>query len=120
MKNTFGDELRRLRKDARLSLADVADAAGCSIVHMSDVERGKKNPPSPDKIEKILKKLNQEELLPQMLLYAAQARRSVEISVEDAADDVTSMLVALARRCDEGELDADTARSIRDLLERRH
>ena len=117
--NLFGDELRRLRKEAGLSLADLADAAGFSIVHMSDIERAKKNPPPPEKIQKLLSRMNRADALDQLLLLAAQSRKSIEISVEDKADDVASMLVALARRCDEGDLDPGMAQRIKDILERR-
>lgn len=117
-KNLFGDELRRLRKAASLSLAELADAAGCSIVHVSDVERGKKNPPQTAIIEKMLKRMRREEQLPKMLVLAAQSRRSIEISVERTDANVASMLVALARRCDEGQLDPETARKIREILDK--
>lgn len=40
----FGSMLRAERKRLRLTLADVADAAGCSVSHVSDVERGVRQP----------------------------------------------------------------------------
>jgi transcriptional regulator with XRE-family HTH domain len=114
----FGDELRRLRRQANLTLADLADAIGTSIVYISDVERGRKNPPSPIKLKKLLAAMRQEALFPQMLALAVKSRRSVEISVENKSDEVTDMVVALARRCDEGDLTNDTIQRILRLLEK--
>jgi transcriptional regulator with XRE-family HTH domain len=114
----FGKELRRLRRAKELSLAKLADAIRCSIVYISDVERGKRNPPNPDKIRKLLARMGEEDRLPEMLRLAAKSRQSIEISVEDKDDEVADMLVALARRCDEGSLDEDLARKIKKMLER--
>jgi transcriptional regulator with XRE-family HTH domain len=116
-KSLFGEELRRLRRAKEMSLADLSDAIGCSIVYTSDVERGKRNPPSPDKIRKLLAKLGEEERLAEMLKLAAQSRQSIEIPVEDKNDQVADMLVALARRCDEGSMDDELAKKIKEILD---
>ena len=116
-KSLFGEELRRLRRAKEMSLADLSDAIGCSIVYTSDVERGKRNPPSPDKIRKLLAKLGVEERLAEMLKLAAQSRQSIEIPVEDKNDQVADMLVALARRCDEGSMDDELAKKIKEILD---
>jgi transcriptional regulator with XRE-family HTH domain len=113
----FGDELRRLRRAAGKSLADLADALGCSIAFVSDVERGKKNPPPLVGIRKLLVCLGQEKQLPKMLTLAAQSRKSVEITVANQSQDVAAMLVALARRCNDGPVDQDVARKILRLIE---
>jgi transcriptional regulator with XRE-family HTH domain len=112
----FGDELRRLRRAKELSLANLADSIGCSIVYMSDVERGRRNPPGPEKIRKLLVIMGEEQRFSEMLVLAARSRQSIEISVEDKNDQVADMLVALARRCDEGSLDDELARRIKDIL----
>jgi transcriptional regulator with XRE-family HTH domain len=117
-KSLFGEELRRLRRAKEMSLADLADAIGCSIVFISDVERGKRNPPSPEKIRKLLATMGEEVRFSEMLKLAARSRQSIEIPVEDKDDQVADMLVALARRCDEGSLDDELARRIKDILDR--
>lgn len=117
-KSLFGDELRRLRRAKELSLADLADTIGCSIVYMSDVERGRRNPPSPEKIRKLLVTMGEEQRLSEMLVLAARSRQSIEISVEDKNDQVADMLVAPVRRCDEGSLDDELARKIKEILDR--
>jgi transcriptional regulator with XRE-family HTH domain len=113
----FGDELRRLRRQADLNLADLADAIDCSIAFISDVERGRKNPPVGDKLRKLLKKLKKEDKYDEFELMAFQARESIEISMKDKGEDEANLLLALARRCDEGGLDPETARKLRKLLE---
>jgi transcriptional regulator with XRE-family HTH domain len=108
---TFGGELRRLRRQAGRSLAELADVLG--------VERGPKNPPSPNNIRRLLVFLGQESEFGKMLYLAAKARQSVEIPVDDKSKQVTDMLVALARRCDEGSLTDDVVEEIRKILEER-
>jgi transcriptional regulator with XRE-family HTH domain len=44
MAGEFGELLRRRRQAANRSLKEVADLLGCSVVYMSDVERGRRNP----------------------------------------------------------------------------
>lgn len=41
---TFGSWLNRSRLEAGIRLADVADALGCSVSYVSDVERGRRGP----------------------------------------------------------------------------
>lgn len=116
--NLFGEAIRRLRRAKEMSLADLADTIACSIVYISDVERGKRNPPSPEKIQRLLDRMGEGHRLSEMLVLAARSRQSIEISVEDKNDQVADMLVALARRCDEGSLDDELARRIKEILER--
>ena len=112
----FGDELRRLRREAKKSLADLADALGCSIAFVSDVERGNKNPPDAGGIRKLLATVGRPDKLGEMLVLAAQARKTIEIKVKGKSQEEASILVALARRSDEGRLDAATLEKIRKAL----
>ena len=98
-------------------MAHLAGAIGCSIVYMSDVERGRRNPPGPAKIQRLLAEMGEEHRLSEMFVLAARSRQSIEISVEDKNDEVANMLVALARRCDDGSLDDTLARKIQAILE---
>ncbi|MGD0516676.1 MAG: helix-turn-helix transcriptional regulator [Thermoguttaceae bacterium] len=116
-KKLFGETLRRLRRAKEMTLAEVADTIRCSIVFISDVERGRRNPPSPEKIRKLLVKMGEENRLSEMLILAARSRQSIEISVKDKDDHVADMLVALARRCDEDSLDDEVVMRIKEILE---
>jgi transcriptional regulator with XRE-family HTH domain len=115
-KSLFGVELRRMRRAKEMSLVDLAKAIDCSIVYISDIERGKRNPPSEEKIRKLLSVLGEENRISEMLFLATRSRQRIEISVEDKDDQVTEMLMAMARRCDDGSLDKDLAKKIKKIL----
>jgi transcriptional regulator with XRE-family HTH domain len=53
MADRFGDLLRKLRRNADKTLGDVARALGISVVYVSDVERGNRNPFSTERILKV-------------------------------------------------------------------
>ena len=84
-KSLFGEELRRLRRAKEMSLADLADAIGCSIVFISDVERGKRNPPSPQKIRTLLATMGEERRFSEMLLLAARIWAQPRVSAQGGA-----------------------------------
>jgi transcriptional regulator with XRE-family HTH domain len=116
----FGAEFRRLRGEADKTMAEVADAMGCSVVYVSDIERDRRNPPLPEKIQKMLRAIGKENCLQEMLRLAVRTRQSVSISLKrNKGDKVTNMLAALARRADEGELDDQTAEKITKILLRK-
>jgi transcriptional regulator with XRE-family HTH domain len=46
LRTTLGDVLRRIRREQRRTLADVARAAKVSMPYLSEVERGRKEPSS--------------------------------------------------------------------------
>ena len=41
---TFGGEVRELRRARQMTLADLAEASGVSLSHLSAIERGSVNP----------------------------------------------------------------------------
>jgi transcriptional regulator with XRE-family HTH domain len=119
MRKTFGRELRRLRCGAGLTLVDVADEMGWSIVYLSDIERSRRNPPSPRDIEKLLRIIGSIDMLPVMLRLAVEERKSIEIPIDRSSDvEVNDMLVALARQVGEGALDREVAKKIQELLKK--
>lgn len=119
-KNLFGDELRKLRQDAQLNLADVAEAAGCSIVYVSQVERGIKPPFTRDKLVAVLRRLGCPGRLKELLNVAARTgitRAAVQIDLRGKTQEETQMLTLLARRAQDGAISPDVAEQIRKLLE---
>lgn len=118
---TFGEELRRLRLNAGKTLADVAAVigkSGVTIPYVSDIERGRRNPPSSEDIGRILRLLDSLDKLDRMLDLAAAFRGSVEISAIDSQS--RRVLVALERKlADEGLSEEDVRRLIEVLAERR-
>lgn len=49
----FGERLRRARTDRDLTLRDVSEASGISIAYLSDLERGKLDNPTLDKLRQL-------------------------------------------------------------------
>jgi transcriptional regulator with XRE-family HTH domain len=116
-RSLFGAALRRLRRAKEMSLVDLADAIDHSVVYMSDIERGKRNPPDPKKIRKLLDVMGEGQRYAEMLSLAIRSRRSVEFSIEGKNGQMTDMLVALARRCDEETLDENLIERLKRILD---
>jgi transcriptional regulator with XRE-family HTH domain len=114
----FGAELRRLRRAANLTLVDLAAAADCSVVYVSQVERGDKSPPTPQKIEAMLRRIGCPQRTEEMLALAARSRRAIEIGLKDKSAEETDMLLALQRKSEAGEISVDLAQRISELLQR--
>lgn len=53
--NELGNYLLNVRKDRRLSLKKVEKLAGVSNAYLSQLERGRRNPPHPDILKKLAK-----------------------------------------------------------------
>ena len=110
---TFGKELRRLRRSADLTLNDLATAAGCSVVYVSQIERGAKPPPSIVHISAMLKAIGCAEKFPDMVRLAIKSRKAVEFELKNRSPEETEMLVTLARSSDElGRLDPEFVQQI--------
>jgi transcriptional regulator with XRE-family HTH domain len=118
---TFGGKLRRLREEAdgNVRMADLASAINVSVVYVSDIERDRRNPPSPDKIAKMLAVLGKEDCIEDMLRLAVKSRKSVEISVERQSECAIHALASLARRAEEGGLSDQQWGLILDAIKRK-
>ncbi|GAA5417368.1 hypothetical protein Pryu01_02431 [Paraliobacillus ryukyuensis] len=64
----FGNELKKLRKEKKLSLKEVAKKGDLSHSYISQIENGKRNAPKPEIIRKLAKGLN---INPSLLMYKA-------------------------------------------------
>ncbi|MBX6423334.1 helix-turn-helix transcriptional regulator [Thermosulfurimonas sp. F29] len=93
----FGVALREARKHAGLRLSDVAGMMGWSVVYLSDIERGRRNPPAPEKIVKLAEILK----IPAGVLLEAAARtwREIRLPLDDNVYRV-ELLLALVRNWD--------------------
>jgi len=76
----FGELLRSERKRAKKTLGQVADAVGCKISYLSDVELSRRNPFKTAQILKIAEELQCD---PGKLILAAASERGVTISTKD-------------------------------------
>ena len=117
-KETFGSALRQLRRRNanNLSLEQTGKAIDCGIAYMSAIERDERNPPSNEKIEKLLKFLGEEAELDRMLELAIRTRRSIEIPLDGTRQEYWPLLTGLARRIEQGGLENDEA--LIELLEK--
>jgi len=113
----FGDMLRKLRKAADKTLGDVARALGVSIVYVSDVERGQRNPLSNEKIMRVAKILDTD---PAPLISAADKERGfIEYDLASAtpleAGVVSGLVAGLAR----GGITEDQLENIQAILDKK-
>jgi len=97
MANDFGDFIHRVRIGQRQSLRHVAGRLGVTPTYLSDIERGRRNPPAPDKLEKLARALGiQRARLEDKALIA---RRAVELVLTgEATDRKDELALILARR----------------------
>lgn len=60
---TFGEFIAQKRKEKRISLRKMANQLSCSAVYLSDVEKGKRNPPDRNRLQILISvlELSQEE-----------------------------------------------------------
>lgn len=99
MPERFGDVLRRLRRRKNRTLGDVSHLLGVSVVYLSDVERGNRNPLNRERILKVADFLEAD---PAELLEAADRERGfIEYDIRKArpleADVVGGLVAGLAR-----------------------
>lgn len=91
----FGQRLRLLREAAKKSLKEVADVLNCSVVYVSDIERGRRNPPSPEKIAKMAEVISAP--VRELLDLANKERGRVELDLEGASPNLEEAGLVLAR-----------------------
>ncbi len=108
----FADAIRHRRKELGLTLSEVAARMGWSVPYVSELERGVKQPPPAESVERLAAALL---LDPESLNREAElSRRSVELDLEGAGLAQRQLAVLLARRLQSGMTDEEA----RDLLER--
>lgn len=112
----FGPQLRRWRRDADLTLADVSKQLKLSIVHISQIEREAKSPPSAELLEQWLRMLSKEDELNNVHSLAARARKSLKITLTGRSNSVVDMAGTLARQVEANQISDDTADQISKLL----
>lgn len=94
-KTNLGDFLRDKRKSSKLTLKDVTSKMGWSVVYLSDIERGRRNPPSNDRLLEISKilKINFDDLLN----LANEERGKIELCLHDKSVSVSKAALSLSR-----------------------
>ena len=110
---TFGSELRKLRRANGKTLEDIADMWGVSIPHVSDIERGRRSPPARPLIMKLLTATDRMDLLD--LFTDLSLRHRGEFQRKIRNEDEQRVLVALQRALDD-DLTSDDYAKLLDLL----
>lgn len=112
MATTFGKELRKVRIDLELTLADLADKVGMSAAYISALETGRK-PVPPTFVGKLEGVLTLDQVTIKRLEKAADESRekNVVISLHGKDEFSKRLAVAFARR-----LDDMSGREVKDFL----
>lgn len=94
----FGERLRELREGSKKRLKDLADALDCSVVYVSDIELGRRNPPSAERIIKIAKFLKKDPT--ELLNLADNERKRIELDINENKPKHAKTALLLARSWD--------------------
>ena len=117
---TFGEYIvaKRLEKD--ISLRKMAELLYYSAAYWSEVEKGKKNPPSLDKLQQIAKILSlTDEETTQLYDLAMKKRDTIPPDIPAYISENEIIKVALRTARDLGADEEDWKRFINDLKERK-
>ena len=117
---TFGEFLQRKREESKITLRKLAERLNFSAPFLSDVEKGRRNPPELSKLEQIAEILNlSAEDKDTMFDLAGKKRESVAPDLPDYIMSRGYVAAALrtARDLDAGE--EEWQKFIRELQERK-
>ena len=108
----FAALLKNERRTARRTLRELAEAAGKSIGYLSDVEQGRKPPPSPVVVTKIEKELGIQDGRLVKLAEEVRRLRPTELMkmITNSSPAMTQMVGELMRADDLSDEDLDELR----------
>lgn len=108
----FGRELRRLREGTGKTMKEIADLLDCSVVYVSDIERGKRNPPKPNTIATIVGHLGGN--VAEFQDLARKSKGKIELDLNGSSPEIEQAGLVFARSWK--DMSADQARQIIELL----
>jgi len=98
MSSKFGDFIKEKRKEKRLSLRKMAEQLDISPSYWSDIEKGRRNPPQLDMIEKIVNVLNlSEDEKDQIIDLASEERGEIPMDLPSYINSSEIAKVALRK-----------------------
>lgn len=115
MTKKFGELLRTLREERGILLKELAKNMGWSVVYLSDIERGRRNPPARDYVEKMANFLKVK--VANLLDAADRDRGFVELNLNGEISK-TKAALTLARSWN--NLNDEDWEEIVSLINRRH
>jgi transcriptional regulator with XRE-family HTH domain len=104
----FGEYVKSLRQKLDLSLREVARRIEIEPSYLSDIERGKRNAPAPDKLEKLASVLGLSETERHCFYDLAKIGKKIEIA-EDVQNIITEneKIPVLCRKIKEKNINVD-------------
>ena len=98
MSSKFGDFIKEKRKEKRLSLRKMAEQLDISPSYWSDIEKGRRNPPQLDMIERIVNVLNlSEDEKDQIIDLASEERGEIPMDLPSYINSSEIAKVALRK-----------------------
>jgi HTH-type transcriptional regulator, competence development regulator len=111
----FGRYLRELRESTGMRIKKLADELGWTAVYISDIELGRRNPPSAEKIIKIASVIGVDST--KLLDLADQEKKKVVLDLDEERPSRVEVALMLARSWD--GLTDDEVAEMKELLNRR-
>ena len=97
MVKTFGELVKETRISNKLTLREAAAKIGITSTYLFDIERGKRNPPIPEKIKKMAEVLEAD--FGVMITMAMKARRAIELPLSaEGSSGKDELALMLARK----------------------
>lgn len=91
----FGRYLRELREGTGMRIKELADKMGWTAVYVSDIELGRRNPPSSQKIRQIASLLNVDPT--KLLDLADKEKKKVVLDLDEESPGRMEVALMLAR-----------------------
>jgi len=122
MAGEFGAFIARKRLEKDIKLRPIAEKLGVSITYLSDIIKGRRNPPDIDGLEKLAQALNlNEQEREEMLDLAGRERKQVSPDLPDYIMDesLPNARVALRRAKSQG-LGDDFWQEVNQIIDKRN
>jgi transcriptional regulator with XRE-family HTH domain len=98
MPNKFGDLIAEKRKEQGVSLRGMAEELGIAAPYLSDIEKGRRNPPNIKMLEKIISILKLTDAECDLMFdYAGDDRKEVSPDLPDYIMDIPEARTALRK-----------------------
>jgi len=102
----FGDFITEKRKASGISLRGMAEELGIAAPYLSDIEKGRRNPPNIEMLEKIVSMLKLSDVeRDTMFDYAGEERNEVSPDLPEYIMDMPEARTALRKARDQGKND---------------
>ncbi len=104
MPTKFGDFIAEKRKDLGISLRGMADELKIAAPYLSDIEKGRRNPPNFEMLEKIASILKLTETERDLMFdFAGEDRKEVSPDLPEYIMDIPEARTALRKARDKGK-----------------